>query len=218
MQRILPILVATALVLVAGGIQGIMISRWTTDHSLERAAARLDHVAMTIGDWKGQTVEQNTKDLARAGIVGGLLRRYVNHRNGAVVTLLIVCGPPGPISVHTPEVCYAGAGYDVLGPRVRCSVAPGSKGTPAEFWKIRLRKQRTIAPEYLGIHYAWSAAGDWQAPDGDARLTFAGSPSLYKMYVVRQFTSADEPQEADPSLELIGALLPELRKSLFPPS
>jgi hypothetical protein len=216
MYRTTPILVATDLVLLAGGIQGTLINRWTTDHSLEAAATRLERVAPTIGDWKGQALKYEARDFTRAGVVGVLLRRYVNQRTGTGLTLMIVCGLPGPISVHTPEVCYAGAGYDILKDRERSEVTLASGAPPAEFWKTRLRKQRTITPEYLAIHYGWTTTGDWQAPNQDARLVFAGKPFLYKMYVVREFTSTEDPSQADPGLEFIKVLVPQLRKSLFP--
>src|SRR4051812_14378566 len=115
MQRTLPILISTAIVLLGGSVRGVWTHRWASDPDLEMASTRLDRVPMTIGDWTGQSVEYNEKDFSRAGIEGGLLRRYVNRRNGDAVTLLIVCGRPGPISVHTPEVCYPAAGYVVLG-------------------------------------------------------------------------------------------------------
>jgi hypothetical protein len=216
MHQTTPLLVATAIVLVGGGIQGIASHRWTTNHEVEQAAARLDRVALAVGDWKGQALESSAQDFARAGIVGQLLRRYVNQRTGDVVTLLIVCGRPGSISVHTPEVCYAGAGYEVLGQREKLSSPRDSADSPTEMWKVRLRKVGAIAPELLAVCYGWSTTGVWRAPARDARFEFAGSPYLYKMYLVHSSTTTGGPQEVDPSVEFLRALVPGLRRSLFP--
>ena len=30
-------------------------------------------------------------------------------------TALILCGRPGPVSIHTPDVCYRGLGYEPTG-------------------------------------------------------------------------------------------------------
>ena len=215
--RNLPILISAAIILLGGAVRGVWTDRWTVDRAVEMASARLDRVPMAMGDWAGRPTEYDARDSSRAGITGGLVRRYVNRRDGAVVTLLIVCGHPGPISVHTPEVCYRGAGYDLLGRRFRRTIAPEGGDAPAEFWEIRLTKRGAVAPQDLGILYAWSADGDWRAPDRDARLTFAASPFLYKMYVVRELTPALESRQADPVPGFLGALLPGLRKSLFPP-
>jgi hypothetical protein len=218
MRPTFPILIATAVVLLGGVVQGVWVDRWKTNHAPEEAAARLDRVALTIGDWTGRPLEFDTKAYVRAGIVGGLYRRYKNPRSGDAVTLLIVCGLPGPISVHTPEVCYAGAGYESTGARVQTAVPQGEDHLPSAFWKVRMRKLRSIAPELLEIHYGWSSTGAWSAPDRDPRFEFAGSSSLYKMYVVHQVSSTGASGETDPSLEFLRVLVPELRKSLFPTS
>jgi hypothetical protein len=218
MRPTIPILFATAVVLLGGVVQGVWVDRWKTKHEPAEAAARLDRVALAVGDWTGRPSEFDVKEYAQAGIVGGLFRRYVNRRTGDAVTLLIVCGLPGPISVHTPEVCYAGAGYESTGPRDQTALPLGADQPPSAFWKVRMRKLRSIAPELLEIHYGWSTTGTWRAPERDPRFEFAGSPSLYKMYVVRQAPSTGASGEADPSLEFLRVLVPELRKSLFPTS
>jgi hypothetical protein len=217
MLRTLPILLATVVVLVSGVTRGIWTDRWSTRRDLDHAAARLDRVAITLGDWTGQPLEFDVEAHARAGIAGGLLRRFVDRRTGEAVSLLIVCGRPGPISVHTPEVCYAGAGYEVVEARTRSHIPLGADASPAEFWRIRLRKVRSIVPEFLDVHYAWSATGAWQAPDRDPRFEFAWYPSLYKLYVVRRSDPTGTPGP-DPGLAFLRALLPELGKPLFPAS
>jgi hypothetical protein len=214
-QRTIPILIATAVVLFGGAIQGISSHRWTTDTSLAQAAARLDRVALNLGDWKGQALEYNSRDYRRAGIDGALLRRYVDVHTGETVMLLIVCGRPGPISVHTPEVCYAAAGYEVLGSRVRLAIATSTPEKASALWKIELRKLGTIVPEYLGVYYGWTMAGVWQAPDGDARIEFGGNPFLYKMYVIHESSSAGDARGEQSCLAFIRAVEPALRKSLF---
>ena len=58
-----------------------------------------------------RTSPTTRRTMARAGIKGCVYRRYRNPRTGESVSVLLVCGRGGPISVHTPDVCYAGAGY-----------------------------------------------------------------------------------------------------------
>ena len=36
---------------------------------------------------------------------------------GKVVTLFLACGRAGPVCTHTPDVCYAGSGYEVEKPK-----------------------------------------------------------------------------------------------------
>jgi hypothetical protein len=212
--RTLPILIAIAVVVLLGKVGGNWTDRWTIGHEIEPAAVRLGRVSLALGDWTGQELEFNAREHAGTGIRAGLLRRYVNRRTDARVTVLIVCGRPGPISVHTPEVCYAAAGYEVIGDRIQATVPLGPETPPARFWKVRLRKLGAVVPEMLGVHYAWSATGLWRAPEREPRLEFAGRPSLYKLYVIDDRATA-EPAATDPTIAFIQALLPELERSLF---
>lgn len=212
--RNLPILVATLLVIAAGLVQGFWTNRWVTSHELEAAAERLQRVPKQVGSWEGQDQEFETKDYARAGIVGGLLRRYQNRDTGSVVSVLLVCGRPGPISVHTPDVCYRGAGYDQIDDQTQATVESDAP-EPAHFWWLRMRKQNTVIPEFLGIHYGWSATGDWSAPKGSPRFEFARFPYLYKLYVVREISTPEGKAESEEDRAFLQAFLPELRKSLF---
>lgn len=216
MRRTLPILITTVALLSCGIVQGIWTGRWITSHSLEEAATRLDRVPMTIGDWKGRPLEFDAQQYARAGIVGGIERIYEDRRNGATVTLLIVCGPPGPISVHTPDICFPSAGYEILRGPTETSVAYGDGAQSAGFQRLDLVKPLAITPELLSVHYAWNAEGDWQAPDLDPRLTFAGFPFLYKLYVVRVDATAEGETDDAPSLKFLRDAIPELRRALFP--
>jgi hypothetical protein len=211
MPRTLPIWAATAIVLVAGIVHGIGTNRWSSGHEIGPACARLGRVPWVIGDWTGQPLEFNAAEHGPAGIGGGLLRRYVNRRTGGSLTVLIVCGRPGPISVHTPEVCYPAAGYEVLGARTRVTIPLGPGTPPTALWRVRLRKVRSIVPELLDVHYGWSAAGLWRAPEQDPRFAFAGSPYLYKLYVIRPRAGADE-SEADLSITFLRALLSALKE------
>src|SRR3954451_18636542 len=122
MPRTLPIATALALVIAAGIVHGRWTLRWSKSHAVEAAVARLEGVPTAVGDWNGQELALDPRQLTMAEIAGHVTRRYVNRRSGAAVTVLLVCGRPGPISVHTPDICYAGAGYELAGPPTRESL------------------------------------------------------------------------------------------------
>src|SRR5439155_15150223 len=128
--------------------------------------------------------------------------------------ILLVCGRPGPVSVHTPDVCYEGVGYEMAAAPVRYAAREGSSAAPAQFWMADFEKQRAAVPVRLRILWSWHAAGAWQAPD-DPRLTFARFPVLYKLYVIREMASGDERLEEDRCGEFLGQLLPEFRNSIL---
>src|SRR4051812_46618766 len=102
-------LFATAVVsamLVAGGyLHGRWTERWGKAVEPEIAAGRYRNLPMTIGDWDG-TVIESKRSPAADGLAGSVQRRFVNRKTGQAVNVLLVCGRPGPASIHTPDVCY----------------------------------------------------------------------------------------------------------------
>jgi hypothetical protein len=211
MRRALPPLVVLSAVAFSGVVHGLWTNRWARAGAAQEAADRLQDVTLPLGNWEAEPGQLSPRQVALAEIDGHLLRKYVNRRTGSIVSVLLVCGRPGPVSVHTPDVCYRGAGYEQMAAVARYTTAAGPK---AEFKVLQLRKQNVAVPLHLRVFYAWGAGGAWAAPE-HPRIAFAGRPALYKLYVTRQLSRLDEPLEEDPATDLIKVLLPELQRALF---
>jgi hypothetical protein len=197
----------------SGAVSGLWTGRWSVGGSLTPQVARLSLVPLKIGDWQGRTLTLDPRMVTRAEIAGYLMRRYEDSKGGAV-TVLLVAGRPGPIAVHTPEVCYGGAGYEPSAPKVSCLIDPDQASRPDRFWLADFIKSATTAPEHLRILYAWTADGSWTA-SGHPRLDFASVPALYKLYIVRETFTVDEPVENDPGIRFARQFLPAIRKAVF---
>jgi hypothetical protein len=210
--RTLPTAVVFSLILTSGAVPGLWTGRWVPSAVLEEGAARLSSIPPTAGDWDSQALEVDPRQLEVARASGHLHRRYVDRRSGRAVVVLLLCGPPGPISVHTPDVCFRGAGYEEVAAPARYT-APGD--ADAQFWVRRFQKQAAV-PVPVRVLYGWSTWGAWEAPD-HPRWTFASRPVLYKLYLIRELARKDEAlDETDPALDLLRALLPQLRSALAP--
>jgi hypothetical protein len=85
----------------------------------------------------------------------------------------------------------------------------------AEFWEAFFHKPASALPDRLQIRWAWSAAGQWLAADS-ARMQFARSPALYKIYVIRQLVKEEGPAADDPGAAFLRQFLPQLNQHLFP--
>jgi len=211
-RRVFPAVCAVAVVVAGGWVHGRWTNRWGASDELRQAVGRLERVPRTFGDWRGTDLQLDDRTIEAAGIAGYVWRRYENRVNGRAVSLLVVCGRAGQIAVHTPEVCYEGAGYEQVG---SASVyRPAAAAGAAEFEALRFAKPGPGPSKALRILWACRGKGSWEAP-AKPRVAFANEPALYKMYVVRDVEAADEELEQGAVGVFVEQLLPELDKALF---
>jgi EpsI family protein len=215
--RFLLILVAGAFLVGDGYVYGLWTGRWHDTQELTTAAARLDRLPQTVGkdgEWQGTSLQLDPAVVEQAEFAGYILRRYENRRTGAAVTLLVACGRRGPLSVHTPEVCYRGAGFRMLeGDTARQALDLGSGSTPAEVWKGTFARERDTGPERLRVVWSWYDKGAWTAPE-NPRWTFAGQAMLYKLYVTQEYMPRDPAADGKDSLDFLQAFLPKFDRWL----
>lgn len=209
---ILPV-AALVLVVTAGIVQGVMTNRWGKPHDMQPIAEQLQSIPATFGDWSATEVEVPADQLERGEILGHLSRRYINRKSGAAVSVLVVLGRPGPISVHTPDVCFKGAGYEQLAASQSYDENIPGIG-PCGFTVTSFNLPSTTLPETIRVFWSWSTDGRWTAPE-NPRITFAGKPFLLKMYATRSMHSRDEETKDDESLVLLKELLPALKRAVF---
>ena len=140
-------------------------------------------------------------------------RRYVHANNGKAVTLFLAVGRSGAVCTHTPEVCYAGSGFEVEKP-TRFTLPSTTAQAPPEFWTARFVRERASGKTHLRIFWSWHGSDSWKVAESP-RLSFAGERTLYKMYLIREMVQADEPIDGDACVEFMQDLLPVLRKNVF---
>src|SRR4029077_13786763 len=102
---------------------------------------RLPRLPVAIDDWEGTDVDNDVTAKHTADIQGILQRRYVQRGSGEEIMIALVCGRPGPISVHTPDVCYQGAGFRMAAEPAKHPVALAAAVEPAPFWKASFVKE-----------------------------------------------------------------------------
>jgi hypothetical protein len=214
MKSLFPLLTALALLAAGGLVHGLWTERWHGHLDVELAAERLAACPVDVGDWKGEEIELDRDELRQARVAGYWARRFTRQHSEITVSAILLCGQPGPMAVHTPDVCYSGAGYELTAPPVRCTVDIGA-GRPAEAWAGKFRKFEANVPTYLRVFWAWHGSDGWQAADFP-RLKFARAGVLYKLYVLRELPSNAERLPDDPCLDFLRQLLPALEPALYP--
>ena len=210
MTRLCTALIASLLVIVCGVVHGYWSDRWQAPAETAAAAARMDALPLEIGDWTGVPIE--VKNPKSGDVAGTLHRRYENHRTGDVAVVFLVCGRSGPVSIHTPDVCYAADGYTV-GAKSKTTVGDND----AVFFSADAVKSKAAVETKLRIFWGWNDGKGWSAPD-DARINYVAyrhSPVLYKLYVQRDLDGPAQASREEPCQSLLKVLLPELDRALF---
>ena len=115
--------------------------------------------------------------------------------------IALVCGRPGPVATHTPEVCYGANGY-LVGDKK--SVAVEGDG-PARFWTSDAVRTRVSEETKVRLYWAWNGGKGWIA-SRDARIQFPrhNYPVLHKLYVLREISGSK-----DASAKAVDATLDE---------
>jgi Protein of unknown function (DUF3485) len=214
MARYLILAVAALVILGDGYVSGRWGGRWEPNDAPAVAAEKIKQLPPTIGDWQGGEDQQLDDKVVRlAGFSGYVARQYTN-RSGVQVNLLLACGRPGPLAVHTPEVCYGGQGYSVAGdPPDHYKPDQPEGAPPAEFWKVTFtHDRRNPDAEKLRVLWSWNRKGVWGAP-ASPRWTFAGAPVLYKVYVSQPYNND---AEAVAALDFVKVFLPEFERTVAP--
>jgi hypothetical protein len=212
---------AAVLILLGGAVHGYMTHRWARPVEIRRAVAFLPRLPLRIGEWDGSDVQPNPdqlRQLDKAECDAWLMRRYVNQRTGEAVSLLAVCGRPGPIATHDPRACYGASGINQVGSIDRQAFPAAGGAEEAAFWSGIFHQTGSVSPMSLSIAWSFRARDRWEAPD-DPRVASAGYRALYKIYVIREIALNDGRAVQDPvSRQFIQALLPALERTVFPRS
>jgi hypothetical protein len=206
LQR-LPIIAVITVLIATGVVSGMWTKRWSGGAAL--SADNRMTLPVMVGDWDSRedAVDARVLKISQAAAIDR--RWYINRTTGAAVSVSLVYGDPGPVAVHTPDVCYAGSGFEETASAAIREVEPNK---PDRFLVRQFRKQGP-APMTLTVYYGWNAGDHWQVHD-NPRIAFAGKPALYKLYVNYDTTAAVGPDADLPALEFLRALLPVLKESV----
>lgn len=207
MKRIFPAMVALVLVVGTGLVHGYVTERWHVNEAIQRAVTAVEKLPTKVGDWESEPIKSNAR--GRLNLAAEQYVRFVNKKTGDTVALALVCGRMGPVSIHTPDVCYSASGFTV-GKKTTFEMKDVA-GAPV-FFTADMKRPNSAEGLPQRLFWTWRAAGQWRVAD-NPRKTFSGQPVLYKFYLAREL-SAPVPLDQEPVVELLRQLLPELDKVL----
>jgi hypothetical protein len=199
------LLLGLVLTIATGVVYGRLTLRWGTPADMVAAGKHLQTLPKEFGDWQMVAEEPLDQPVIEAlQCAGYVTRRYVNRRDGDTVTLFIVVGPPGPISVHTPEVCYSGRDYDTSAEREEVTLT-GSQSRSHAFWGLTL-EPKNVTADQLRVYYAWTTDGTWVASTRN-RYKYALSPMLFKLQLAGAILPSEISGGKDPCRDFLTDLV-----------
>jgi hypothetical protein len=210
------IILVAALTVLSGVLQGNMRNRWGPSADVLSAANKLVEIPSQFADWRlqssGELDESASKMLECAACI---VRNYENRATGDVVSVTLLLGPPGPISVHTPEICFGSRNFKSMGKRQLTSIRRAD-GSDDELWMLDY-KANNLRGDLLRICYAWTVGDRWSATK-DPRFQFAAQPYLYKIQLSAHLLPGVITESQDPCHKFLQDFLPVARKYLIEPS
>lgn len=212
----LAVVLVAGLTLFSGYLQGRLRNRWGTPADLVAAAQLLEATPTEFGNWKLTKQAPLSDNVARmlecAGYVSG---SYVDQTTGEVVSAVVLLGPPGPISVHTPEICYSSHDYTQTGERERQEV-PNAASSATAFWTLTFHANN-LNGDRLRVYYGWSDGSQWTAAPRP-RTTYAGQPLLYKLQLAANLADDAKPGTDDSGIRFLRDFVPVLQRQLVHPT
>lgn len=206
-RTLLSIAAIAVITIISGVVQGTLSGRWGLSPDLIAAGEALQSFPSEFGDWqmeKEEQVREQVREILRC--TGSLHRTYANRRTGQVVNLALIVGPPGPTSVHTPEICYSSQDYTQEEERERARVASADNTRDGEFWCLTFRPN-DLNSFPLSVCYAWSNGQRWEAPD-NPRVSHSGAKVLYKLQLAGNIQDAAVGDNmADPCVSFLRSML-----------
>jgi hypothetical protein len=207
------LLAAIGLTAVSGVVHGRLSGRWGRPPESLALAERLKQLPPDVGDWKVRNsydLAQDVRDILECA--GYVNRQYVNQQTGDTVAVAVLLGPAGPISVHTPEVCYSSREFNTTRPRRAVEIRDAAGGE-AEFWSMTFESTR-VEKTLLRVYYAWSTDGGWTAAE-NPRFGYAGQPYLFKIQLAAQLPAGSDLAKNDPCRDFLQDFIPAFRQNMF---
>lgn len=198
-----------------GWLHGNISNRWGADAVLQRAANRLQEpFGSRIGNWRLVSENPFSEDVVQSlQCPAHFCGSYSNDQTGDTVNVAMMVGPPGPISVHTPELCYSRQGYHTRGQQVVITIRDRG-GQAHTLWDLSLQSN-DVAHSNLRVMYAWSVGGPWLASESP-RFQHAGAGYLYKIQVAAELS--DRHDDFDPCRDFLETFLFESQRHMIEPN
>ncbi|MBP62972.1 MAG: hypothetical protein CMJ62_15735, partial [Planctomycetaceae bacterium] len=215
---IFPLIVVAVILGIGTWRQGVDTERFTwieqDTTQLDSFTGRLQGIPLEFGDWVGELKEFNEDQFKRSKCKGCFSTLYENKRTGDAVTVYLVSGTARNTTIHTPDWCYRGAGFEMQSKPNSYKI--DSESMSSEFVTTTFIRESAFEQQHLRILWTFTENGTWEGPVR-AKIHFAGKVALFKMYLISPILKRDDSVEASPAKKFAVDFMPILTNVLFPP-
>jgi hypothetical protein len=190
-----------AITVAAAIVQGRATNRWGASDTATHAATIFTRLPESFGDWKLLETQKLSP------LVCGTLQTehysqgvYEHRTTGQRATLTLLLGPPGPMSVHTPEICYSAADFSKISDRQHVNIAAGDTNDTA--WMTQFHSTHDLQGSVIRVYYSWHDGQRWKAVE-EPRVTYGARPYLFKVQVLTELPADAENNAEDAARSLL---------------
>lgn len=177
-------------------------------------------IPKTIGEWTSEDRPLTEAEFKATNCTAYVSREYTNTRTGRIVSVYLVTGTQRHIVIHTPDKCYRGAGFTMVGGMKRHLSQIPPNDNSAEFTTSIFTRPDVDGPAQLRIFWTYSYDGKWEAPS-NPKVHFAWKSALCKVYFIANEPTesiqdfSDETIEDTAQMEFAKLFLPAVTQELF---
>lgn len=213
LKQFLPLAIATGLIVLGMLYQGKQTDRWGDQDSalLSQFTANLPGLPREISDWSSIDTPLSEKEFELTNCTSYVSRVYTGRESKQEVSMYSVVGTARNVTIHSPDWCYVGAGFEMEGDAKPFNIH--IEGQDHEFTTATFRKEETSGVKRLRIFWSYTDDGKWLAPSLP-KSYFGGRPALCKTYLITPIDEQEDPIQS-PSIAFAKVLIPALNAELF---
>jgi hypothetical protein len=197
----------------AGLLQGSLANRWGPSGTANRAAEVLrSGLPQEVGNWRVRNETPFSSEVVRIlQCPAHISRVYEHQQTGDTVRVAVIVGPPGPVSVHTPEICYASRDVSIDGERRKLLVKDAGGGEHS-LWEVPF-KSNDLDGSALRAAYGWTNGSTFEAAS-HPRIGYGGFTHLYKIQIAVPIQPRSQSTSFDPVNDFLENFLAQLKPLL----
>ena len=190
--------------------------------AMREAATVIEKIPKSFCDWEAAADDEPLSQVAieQLELADYVVRRYTNRTTGETVSLILMIGPTGRLTAHTPQICFGGRNFLLDSPPIPVSFPyEGDEENTSEhsgnkdvLAKVVFKNQSVSGGAKL-FYYGVSTGKEWMPITNSSRTDLQRCRFLYKLQL-EAFISEENSGDNDLIARFLRTFLPQIRSEL----